>query len=350
MGGGAGGDARGRGRQRRPLPAARAGRPAARTRSARALLLELGAAEALTSGPAGGGAPGARLRGADGSRAARRRSRPAGPGADLHRRPRRRRPRSRGGPRRSCRTTLEDLRRGLEAMEFMTIYFGAGDPGSLRRLRDLPPSAGGGPGLPHARGDGRVGGGLQRRHRRRVRRAGPRRARGRPAARRRSRADLVRGHRHAGHDRPPGGRRDLPRRPSRTRTAAARWSPPGRRTSGTASASCGAATWRRRRSRSGPPRASCGCGATPAPPSTLSHCFLAEVPARARSHGRGRPPARAAGNRRPGPEHDGLVARARASRCSRAAGRAEEAVGRGGRARRSTARRCPTPRGSGGGR
>ncbi len=100
---------------------------------------------------------------------------------------------------------LEDRRRGLEALECMTVYFGAGDPGLLQRLRAhrRPPEDG--PGRAHARRDGRLGGGLQRRHRRRLRATGPRGARGRTPAGGRPGADRVRGHRHPDRDRPPGG-------------------------------------------------------------------------------------------------------------------------------------------------
>jgi tetratricopeptide (TPR) repeat protein len=41
---------------------------------------------------------------------------------------------------------LEDLRMGLEAFEFMTIYFGAGDPNRLSRLREHRRPPEGGPG------------------------------------------------------------------------------------------------------------------------------------------------------------------------------------------------------------
>jgi DNA-binding CsgD family transcriptional regulator len=41
---------------------------------------------------------------------------------------------------------FDDRRQGLQALEFMTVYFGAGDPGSLRRLREYrrPPGDGAG--------------------------------------------------------------------------------------------------------------------------------------------------------------------------------------------------------------
>ena len=126
VGRGARGDAGGRGRQRRRLPAACAGRA---SRSSGQLLFELGAAEVLTSGPAAAEHLALAYDELTDPRPAPRSAGLLGRALMFtgSRRPRRWSRRAAG----ELPDSLDDLRQALEALEFMTVYFGAGDAGAV---------------------------------------------------------------------------------------------------------------------------------------------------------------------------------------------------------------------------
>ena len=107
--------------------------------------------------------------------------------------------------------SLTDLRLALEALEFMTLYFGAPGREGLSGLRALPRAPGRRRGRAHAGGPGGVGDGRKRRHRGAVRRAGPGGARRRPAAGGGPGADAVPRDSLARRRRPARSGRDLPR-------------------------------------------------------------------------------------------------------------------------------------------